>query len=53
MNVADHTEARNVVEEAIRLTQNLGYTKPYDVSIHVIVELEKKFRLVRRKKVTP
>ena len=37
------------MEEAIKLTQRVGRTKPYDISIHVMVELEKKFHLTRKR----
>ena len=51
MNIENYTEARHIVEEAIQTTLKLGYTKPYDVAVHVMVELEKKFRLTRKKEI--
>ena len=45
----NYTEAKHIVEEAIKTAQDLDFTKPYDIATHVMVKLEKKFYLTRKK----
>ena len=47
----NYTEARYIVEEAIKTAQDLYFAKPYDIATHVMVKLEKKFRLTRKKEI--
>lgn len=49
MNIENYTEAKHIMEEAIKTAQDLNFTKPYDIATHIMVKLEKKFRLTRKK----